>query len=144
MQATPATWKLLIAAGWKGDPHLKILCGGEALDTDLARSLLVRSESLWNMYGPTETTIWSAVLRLAEAGTEAIPIGRPIQNTCFYVLDSMRQPVPQGAAGELWIGGEGLARGYLERPDLTAERFMSISFSELAESNLNVRALSHW
>ena len=70
MQATPATWKLLIAAGWKGDQRLKILCGGEALDTDLARSLLVRSESLWNMYGPTETTIWSAVLRLTEAGAE--------------------------------------------------------------------------
>jgi amino acid adenylation domain-containing protein len=139
MQATPATWKLLIAAGWKGDSHLKILCGGEALDTDLARSLLVRSASLWNMYGPTETTIWSAVLRLVEAGTEAIPIGRPIQNTSFYVLDSTQQPVPQGAPGELWIGGEGLARGYLKHPELTAERFVSMSFSELAELNPSLR-----
>lgn len=139
MQATPATWKLLIAAGWKGGPDLKVLCGGEALDTDLARSLLVRSGSLWNMYGPTETTIWSAVLRVAEVGTEAIPIGRPIQNTSFYVLDSLGQPVPQGAPGELWIGGEGLARGYLDRPDLTAERFVLRSFSELGEANPGAR-----
>jgi amino acid adenylation domain-containing protein len=139
MQATPATWKLLIAAGWKGDPHLKILCGGEAMDTDLARSLLVRSESLWNMYGPTETTIWSAVLPIEHAGDEAIPVGRPIQNTSFYVLDPSGQPVPQGAPGELWIGGEGLARGYLNRPDLTAERFAVISFSELPEANPGVR-----
>ena len=138
MQATPATWKLLIAAGWKGDPHLKILCGGEAMDTDLARSLLVRSESLWNMYGPTETTIWSAVLPVVHTGDEAIPVGRPIQNTSFYVLDPSGQPVPQGAPGELWIGGEGLARGYLNRPDLTAERFVAMSFSE-PEGILSVR-----
>jgi amino acid adenylation domain-containing protein len=124
MQATPATWKLLVAAGWKGSSTLKILCGGEALDTVLARSLLVRSESLWNMYGPTETTIWSAVLRVEEAGASAIPVGRPIHNTSFYVLDPLGQPVPQGVPGELWIGGEGLARGYLSRPELTAERFV--------------------
>ena len=139
MQATPATWKLLIAAGWKGDPHLKILCGGEAMDTELARSLLVRSESLWNMYGPTETTIWSAVLRLEHAGEEAIPVGRPIQNTSFYILDPLGQPVPQGAPGELWIGGEGLARGYMNRPDLTAERFVTMSFPELPPANATVR-----
>ena len=129
MQATPATWKLLIAAGWRGNPRLKILCGGEALDTDLARSLLVRSGSLWNMYGPTETTIWSAVLRVEQAGSFAIPVGRPIQNTTFYVLDAWGQPVPEGVSGELWIGGEGLARGYLNRPDLTAERFIDSPFS---------------
>ncbi|MGB8479150.1 MAG: amino acid adenylation domain-containing protein [Acidobacteriaceae bacterium] len=139
MQATPATWKLLIAAGWKGDPHLKILCGGEAMDTDLARSLLVRSESLWNMYGPTETTIWSAVLPIEHVGEEAIPVGRPIQNTSFYVLDPSGQPVPQGAPGELWIGGDGLARGYLNRPDLTAERFVVIPFAELPAANPGVR-----
>lgn len=129
MQATPATWKLLIAAGWTGDERLKILCGGEALDADLARSLLVRSGSLWNMYGPTETTIWSAVLRVQEAGAGTIPVGRPMQNTSFYVLDAFQQPVPQGVAGELCIGGEGVARGYLNRPDLTAERFIVSPFS---------------
>ncbi len=139
MQATPATWKLLIAAGWKGNPRLKILCGGEALDTDLARSLLVRSESLWNMYGPTETTIWSAVLRVEEAGTSAIPVGRPIQNTSFYVLDALGQLAPQGVAGELWIGGEGLARGYLNRPELTAERFMPSPFLDSNSGHTSTR-----
>jgi amino acid adenylation domain-containing protein len=139
MQATPATWKLLIAAGWKGASYLKILCGGEAMDTDLARSLLVRCESLWNMYGPTETTIWSAVLPIEHVGEEAIPVGRPIQNTSFYILDPSGQPVPQGAPGELWIGGEGLARGYLNRPDLTAERFVVIPFAESPEANPGMR-----
>ena len=91
------------------------------------------------MYGPTETTIWSAVLPIEHVGEQAIPVGRPIQNTSFYVLDPSGQPVPQGAPGELWIGGEGLARGYLNRPDLTAERFVVISFSELPEANPGVR-----
>jgi len=130
MQATPATWKLLIAAGWQGDAGMKILCGGEAMEPALARSLLVRSEALWNMYGPTETTIWSAALRVTDAEHETVPIGRPIQNTSFYVLDKSGQPVPQGVAGELWIGGEGLARGYLHRPDLTEERFLPCPFAD--------------
>ncbi len=135
MQATPATWKLLIAAGWKGDPELKILCGGEALDPDLARSLLVRSGSLWNMYGPTETTIWSAVLRVEHAGAATVPVGRPIRNTGFYVLDALGQPAPLGVAGELWIGGEGVARGYLNRPELTSERFIPSPFSHRNSSS---------
>lgn len=139
MQGTPATWKLLIAAGWKGDPNLKILCGGEALDTDLARSLLVRSQSLWNMYGPTETTIWSAVLPIEQVGWTAIPVGRPMQNTSFYVFDTLGEPTPFGVAGELWIGGEGLSRGYLNRPDLTADRFMFKSFQELTQAGPGVR-----
>jgi amino acid adenylation domain-containing protein len=139
MQGTPAIWKLLIAAGWKGDPNLKILCGGEALDTDLARSLLVRSQSLWNMYGPTETTIWSAVLPIEQVGWTAIPVGRPIQNTSFYVFDTLGEPTPFGVAGELWIGGEGLSRGYLNRPDLTADRFMFKSFPELTQAGPGVR-----
>jgi amino acid adenylation domain-containing protein len=136
MQATPATWKLLIAAGWRGDPDLTILCGGEALDPELARSLVVRSGSLWNMYGPTETTIWSSALRIEEAGAAAIPVGRPIQNTSFFVLDALRQPVPLGVAGELWIGGDGVARGYLNRPELTEERFVSMAFAGLAPARL--------
>lgn len=130
MQATPATWKLLIAAGWQGDARMKILCGGEAMEPALARSLLVRSEELWNMYGPTETTIWSAAHRVESAEHEAIPVGRPIQNTSFYVLDKAGQPVPEGVAGELWIGGQGLARGYLNRPELTAERFLFCPFEQ--------------
>jgi amino acid adenylation domain-containing protein len=124
MQATPATWKLLLAAGWQGDTRLKILCGGEALEQGLAEALLVRCDELWNMYGPTETTIWSAAYPVRQLGAEAIPVGRPIRNTTFYVLDETGQPAPEGVVGELWIGGEGLARGYLNQPDLTAERFV--------------------
>lgn len=136
MQATPATWKLLIAAGWRGDPELKVLCGGEAIDTGLARSLLVRSKSLWNMYGPTETTIWSAVLKIEGAGESAIPVGRPIANTYFYVLDPWGAPAPEGVAGELWIGGDGLARGYLGRPEMTSERFRPDPFSGKAAARM--------
>jgi amino acid adenylation domain-containing protein len=136
MQATPATWKLLLAAGWQGDPKLKILCGGEALEPGLAESLLVRCDELWNMYGPTETTIWSAAYPVRQLGAEAIPIGRPIRNTTFYVLDGKQQPVPQGVVGELWIGGEGLARGYLHRPDLTAERFVACPWARGGEPRM--------
>lgn len=136
MQATPATWKLLLAAGWQGDPRLKILCGGEALEPGLAESLLVRCDELWNMYGPTETTIWSAAFPVRHLGADSIPVGRPIRNTTFYVLDGSRQPVPQGVVGELWIGGEGLARGYLHRPDLTAERFVPCPWAREGESRM--------
>lgn len=106
------------------------------MEPALARSLLVRSETLWNMYGPTETTVWSAALRVEDTEQEGIPIGHPIRNTTFYVLDSVGQPVPQGVAGELWIGGEGLARGYLNRPDLTAERFRPCPFTERSDARM--------
>ena len=127
MQATPATWRLLVQAGWKGSPRMRALCGGEALPRDLARQLTDRVPSLWNMYGPTETTIWSGVHRVS-GQEKTIPIGRPISNTQFYVLDSQRQPVPVGVIGELYIGGHGLARGYLGRPELTAEKFVASPF----------------
>jgi amino acid adenylation domain-containing protein len=136
MQATPATWKVLLAAGWQGDARLKILCGGEALEPGLAEALLVRCDELWNMYGPTETTIWSAAYAVRQLGAEAIPVGRPIRNTTFYVLDGRRQPVPQGVVGELWIGGDGLARGYLHRPDLTDERFMRCPWARSGEMRM--------
>ncbi len=121
LQATPATWRLLVEAGWKGD-GVTILCGGEALTGDLAEALLARGR-VFNLYGPTETTIWSAVhaVKTAEPVT---PLGRPIANTRLYVLDRHLEPVPAGVAGELCIGGLGVARGYHERPDLTAERFV--------------------
>ena len=123
MQATPATWRMLLDAGWSANPALKIFCGGEALPKELAAALLPRGASLWNLYGPTETTIWSTVHRVT--GEErAIPVGRPIANTECYVLDKEGEPVPIGVPGELHIGGVGLARGYLNRPDLTAERFI--------------------
>jgi amino acid adenylation domain-containing protein/thioester reductase-like protein len=123
MQATPATWRLLLAAGWQCTPRLKILCGGEALPRDLANQLLGDGGELWNMYGPTETTIWSATCRVTP-GAGPISIGCPIDNTQIYLLDPRLQPVPIGAPGELYIGGDGLAHGYLNRPDLTAEKFV--------------------
>jgi amino acid adenylation domain-containing protein len=129
MQATPATWRLLIEAGWSGTPELKLLCGGEALPGELVAQLLPRCADLWNMYGPTETTIWSSVYRVeGEVGATA-PVGRPIANTTFYVLDAQLRPVPVGITGDLYIGGEGVARGYYRRPELTAERFVEDPFS---------------
>ncbi|MBD2252590.1 non-ribosomal peptide synthetase [Nostoc parmelioides] len=123
MQATPATWRLLLASGWRGKPDLKILCGGEALDNTLAQQLLSCTQEVWNLYGPTETTIWSAAQKLTPY--EPVTIGHPIANTQFYVLDEHLQPVPIGVPGELYIGGAGVARGYWQRPELTTERFLS-------------------
>jgi amino acid adenylation domain-containing protein len=128
MQATPATWRILIEAGWMGNENLKVLCGGEAMPRDLADQLLQRCGSLWNMYGPTETTIWSAVDRVGP-GNSAVPIGYPIDNTQIYILDALTQPVPIGVPGDLYIGGDGLARGYLNREELTAERFVPNPFA---------------
>jgi amino acid adenylation domain-containing protein len=127
MQATPAGWRILLEAGWKGQPRLKVLCGGEALPRDLADSLLALSDDVWNVYGPTETTIWSSATRL-EKRSGPVPIGPPIANTQFYVLDDRLQPVPVGVTGELFIGGAGLARGYWHRPELTAEKFLPNPF----------------
>jgi len=125
LQATPATWRILLDAGWTGSPNLKALIGGEALPPELVAPLLARTASLWNLYGPTETTIWSSLQRVTTA--DEITVGRPIANTSFLVVDSRLQPVPIGVAGELLIGGEGLARGYHRRPELTAERFVAVS-----------------
>jgi amino acid adenylation domain-containing protein len=128
MQATPATWRLLLEAGWPGQPGLKVLCGGEALPPDLVAPLLEGCKELWNLYGPTETTIWSTVQQI-ESQTGPIVIGRPIANTRIYILDGSGQPVPVGVSGELYIGGEGLARGYLNRPELTAAKFIIDPFA---------------
>ncbi len=123
MQATPATWKLMLEAGWVETPSLKMLCGGEPLPRELANRMLQRGAELWNMYGPTETTIWSSVDKV-EPGPEPVLIGRPIANTQFYVVDKQLEPAPLGVVGELLIAGDGVARGYRNRPDLTAERFI--------------------
>ena len=125
MQATPATWRLLLGAGWQGSSGLKILCGGEALPPELAKELTARAGSVWNVYGPTETTIWSTVYRVTGREEGTISIGRPIDNTSIYILDSNFNPVPVNITGEIYIGGDGLARGYLNRPELTAERFVA-------------------
>ncbi len=129
MQATPATWQLLLDAGWTGTAGLKALCGGEALSRVLARALGTRVESLWNMYGPTETTIWSSVSEVSRNGG-LISIGQPISNTEFHVLDPTLEPQPLGVSGELHIGGIGLARGYRNQADLTADRFLTHQFDD--------------
>ena len=128
MQATPATWKLLIEAGWKGNKDLTVLCGGEALPRDLANQLLDRCKTLLNVYGPTETTIWST-LDCIDSKAGEIFIGKPIANTQVYVVDRAMNPVPVRIPGELLIGGDGLARGYLNLPELTREKFIKDNFS---------------
>jgi amino acid adenylation domain-containing protein len=126
LQATPATFRLLLDSGWEGKRDLRILCGGEALPRDLASQLTPRVRELWNMYGPTETTIWSTVSRI-EDGAPAMTIGRPIHNTRVYVLERSGALAPIGVLGELCIAGEGVARGYHDRPELTAEKFVTLT-----------------
>ncbi|WP_374090560.1 amino acid adenylation domain-containing protein [Methylomicrobium lacus] len=128
LQATPSTWQMLLRAGWESSPGLHMLCGGEALPPDLAAQMLSRGKTLWNMYGPTETTVWSTMARVADAGD--INIGQPILNTQIYILDKSGQPTAIGVPGELHIGGWNVARGYLNRAELTAERFIADPFSK--------------
>ncbi len=135
MQATPSTWRMLLEAGWEGAPGFKALIGGEALPPDLAQALLQRVGELWNMYGPTETTVWSTCWRVQQADA-GISIGRPIANTQVHVLDEAGQPCPVGVPGELFIGGEGVALGYLHRPELTEERFVLDRFSTAAGARM--------
>ena len=128
MQATPATWRMLLESDWRGGPAFKALCGGEPLTPALAAALQARVGALWNLYGPTETTIWSTAERVAP-GAGPITIGRPIGNTRIYVLDDALAPAPVNVAGEIWIGGAGVAAGYHRRPELTAERFRRDCFA---------------
>jgi amino acid adenylation domain-containing protein len=123
VQATPATWTLLVDSGWPGRPGLKALSGGEALPRALANKLLPRVDTLWNYYGPTETTVWSSFHQV-DRSDRPVPLGYPLGNTALHLLGRRFELVPAGAVGELAIGGEGLARGYRGRPDLTAERFV--------------------
>ncbi|MES2261194.1 MAG: amino acid adenylation domain-containing protein [Pseudomonadota bacterium] len=125
LQATPATWKLLIDTGWQGTPGLTALCGGDSLPHALAEALLQRVDRLWNMYGPTETTVWSTAARV-KAG-EPVHLGAPIGNTDLYVLDERQRPTPPGVPGELWIGGAGLALDYWGMPELTARQFTTLA-----------------
>jgi amino acid adenylation domain-containing protein len=129
MQATPAMWRMMLQGDWPGDPELVALCGGEPLTPDLAERLLDRVGRLWNVYGPTETTVWSCAGKVRR-GQRPITVGRPIANTQLYVLDHHLQPVPTGATGELYIGGDGVALGYLNRPELTAEKFLPNPFAD--------------
>ncbi|MDY7095149.1 MAG: amino acid adenylation domain-containing protein [Acidobacteriota bacterium] len=124
VQGTPATWRLLLEAGWRREGGLKkALCGGEALPRELAESLLELGLEVWNLYGPTETTVWSAV-DAVRSGEPWVAFGGPLHGTTLQVLDGGLRPVPLGAVGELYIGGAGVTRGYRHRPALTAERFL--------------------
>lgn len=123
IQATPATWHMLLDTGWRGAPSLKLLCGGEALDAPLARGLATRGCQLWNLYGPTETTVWSTLWQVPQ-GAEAIRIGSPVANTGVHVVSPDGNPLPPGVAGELWISGAGLAEGYWNNEAKTRERFV--------------------
>jgi amino acid adenylation domain-containing protein len=123
VQGTPATWKMLLAAELGPIPRVKALCGGEAWDGRLAEQLLARTREVWNMYGPTETTVWSSIQKV-EPG-QPVCLGDPIGNTQFYVFDEWMRPVQPGEIGELFIGGDGLAKGYLNQPELTRERFVT-------------------
>jgi len=134
MQATPYTWRMMLEAGWENYLPIKLLCGGEALPRDMVSKLTWRSSALWNMYGPTETTIWST-LKLIE-NDEHISIGKPIANTQVYILDENLNNLTDGSAGELFIGGEGVAKGYRNRPDLTSERFIDDPFSGIPGSKM--------
>ncbi len=136
MQATPATFRLLIEAGWNGGSGFKALVGGEALPREVAEELTKRAGSVWNMYGPTETTVWSTCWKVENPGIGSILIGTPIGNTQTHVLDPQMQPVPIGVAGELWIGGDGVTLGYLNREDLTRERFVEDPFRHVAGARL--------
>ncbi|MDZ5650804.1 amino acid adenylation domain-containing protein [Nitrospirillum sp. BR 11828] len=132
LQATPATWRMLLDATDRRWPGLRALCGGEALRGDLARRLLDRGVRLWNVYGPTETTVWSAAHAVtpADGAAPAVAIGSAIANNRLFILDSQLEPVPPGAAGNLWIGGIGLARGYAGQPGVTAAAFAPNPFPD--------------
>lgn len=132
-QATPVTYKMLLISGWEGKKDLKTICGGEALSKEMVRELLPRVKGVWNSYGPTETAIYSVVRNLTmedTVGEGYVPIGRPIDNTTLYVLNSKLVPVPIGIPGELYIGGDGVSPGYLNLPQMTDERFIANHFGD--------------
>jgi len=142
LQATASFWRMLLEAGWEGNEALRALCGGEVLTEQLATELLPRVNSLWNFYGPTETTSASAIVKV-RAG-KPVRVGPPLANTRFYVVDRNLQPLPIGVPGELLIGGDGLARGYLKRPELTAARFVPDPFNGVGERLYCTGDLVRW
>ncbi|MCB2312713.1 amino acid adenylation domain-containing protein [Clostridium tagluense] len=127
MQATPITWNMLFQVGWENLEDVKILCGGEPLTDKLKQSFVDTSDEVWNMYGPTETTIWSTMQQIKKE--EDVNIGKPIANTQIYILGKNLKPMPIGIPGELCIAGDGVAVGYYNRPELTSEKFINNSFN---------------
>jgi acyl-CoA synthetase (AMP-forming)/AMP-acid ligase II/acyl carrier protein len=133
MQGTPSTWQLLLDAGWQNEEDIKMLVGGEAVKEDI-KTALTRRGNVWNVYGPTETTIWSTVKRMEE--NETVQIGQPIANTTIRIVNREGQLVPIGVAGEILIGGIGLARGYYNQPALTTSKFIVDRFSTQAGTKI--------
>ncbi|WP_374951087.1 amino acid adenylation domain-containing protein, partial [Mucilaginibacter sp.] len=131
MQGTPFMWRTMLEAGWEEKLPIKVFCGGEAMTKQLAHDLLQRSNEVWNMYGPTETTVYSIIKKIG-AVDKVITVGKPLRNTQVYLLDEDLNQVPNGEVGEIYIGGDGVAQGYLNRPDLTDERFIADKFSGIA------------
>jgi len=127
MQATPSTWKMLLAVGVKSLGKVKVLTGGESLEAETASQLTSIAANVWNLYGPTETTIWSSIEFVSQHGLP-VTIGTPVANTQIYILDSHHEVLPIGVWGEVFIAGDGLARGYLGQPGATAERFVPDPF----------------
>lgn len=128
MQTTPSRWQLLMDAGWNNNEGITILTGGENLSEAIKTELVLRSSgNIWNLYGPTETTIWSCIKKLT--ADTPVTIGKPIANTEVFVVDEENTLVPMGVVGELCIGGAGLSRGYLNREELSAEKFIKSSFA---------------
>jgi amino acid adenylation domain-containing protein len=143
LQATPSTWRALFASGWSGGARFKALVGGEALPADLAELLAANCGEAWNLYGPTETTVWSSAWHLPRPPGR-VRVGKPIANTELHVLDERRRQLPIGVPGELFIGGEGVARGYLKRSELTAERFVGDPFRGGAARMYRTGDLARW
>lgn len=137
-QTTPSRWRQLLDSGWQGKDDLHVLCGGEALTADLETRLTPRCRTLFNCYGPTEATVWSLIKRVdpVSNASERLFLGGSLPNYQHYVLDEKQSLVPIGAIGELYIGGDSLARGYLHRAELTAERFIENPFSEVKKGRL--------
>src|SRR5213080_735624 len=144
LQATPTLWHALTSDGGEGLQSLTMLVGGESLTGNLSAALRDLGRQVTNLYGPTETTIWSAVKVLDEDDAETPPIGRPIWNTRVYVLDSCLEPVPVGVVGELYISGAGVARGYLGRAGLTGERFVADRFAAAGSRMYRSGDLARW
>ena len=138
MQATPSIWRMLVNLGWKNESKIKIISGGEGLSTWLADKLLDTQSNLWNFYGPTETTVWSTYhkVEMIDKNNPLIPIGKPISNTQIYILDDNLKPQPLDTPGELYIGGDGVAIGYLNNVELTNECFIPNLFSNVPDSKL--------
>jgi len=143
VQATPTTWRLLLASGWQDGHGRVLLCGGEPLDPRLARDLLATGGTLWNLYGPTEATVWAAAARI-DAVADRVTVGTALSNTRLHVVDAGGREAGPGIVGELWIGGAGVARGYLGRPALTADRFVPDPFGDVSGRLYRTGDLARW